>query len=899
MQSHRGLIDLLLTLIQPNGAFPLLIRSYKKKFRFTRDGNKQTLKYFLPAFDSDLHTLYLDLHAYKTATHSAILPDSVLELLDCLNQFVSAGDEEDRDEEYGRLKRLRTTYSENNEPLLLATAQLQVEDHHLTESILERLELSIVSLEETTGTDQACDFGATTIFREEPNFGNWHVNTKAIQALTQSCCCDTCDCPIVRLALATNRKLAGELTLELLLALDQDAHPWREIVLSMEDQQKAPRQSKVHFGDDSSSKVVNKMSTKDFVAVKTLCKQIQEPASRLRRLEWHVKGHDIWQKKRRCPNTYSAEDLDDVVPLTNLLSRYLTVNHRIKTILAVILGHSLLQLYNTPWLQYWSREHIVFIRKGNTLPMKPFLLTGPLRGAPADETDSCHPYPSILALGTILLELELHQPLDGYTNTHGRDPMTVAYEVFQKERRNMLKDYSKAIEACLDANFGYDEDYEEGSEDFRRLIYERIVRPLEDQLEIAFSDKVDNIDAMAPTIDLSEFRGMSYPNETAPNTVGHRSKTQSPVPLAVSDISNFRRQEGFHEARAQPAGLLRPGSPTRWRSGSPLARIRSDSSVPRSPPALTSFKLFDDHFDSSSQENGDVTDAWFKNLQPVKQILHQESPSSVKIAILDTGIDLEHQDMFAVADRIKDIRNWANGANGTAIPKGGDSHGHGTHVAGIVLDVAELADVYIAKITDNGNLDDMEAVAQAITFAATQWKVDIITMSFGFPDRAGIIESAIREANCLMFAAAANHGGNYDRAYPAKHDGVICIHSTDGRGKASGFNPPPLRPSDNFSIVGEAIYSAWPGDDEFKRKSGTSFATPVAAGLAAFVLEYGMQNLQDEPEKLQRLMTCEGMKDVLRLMAVEVGGYQYLRPWELFNRKKKDWTRTIILEALK
>ena len=171
-------------------------------------------------------------------------------------------------------------------------------------------------------------------------------------------------------------------------------------------------------------------------------------------------------------------------------------------------------------------------------------------------------------------------------------------------------------------------------------------------------------------------------------------------------------------------------------------------------------------------------------------------------------------------------------------------------------------------------------------------------MSFGFPNRIPAIETAIRDANCLMFAAAANHGLNHDRAYPAKHDSVICIHSTDGRGQPSGFNPHYIKQSDNFSIVGEAINSAWPGEDEFMRKSGTSFATPVAAGLAAFVLEYGAQNLQDEPDKLRRLRTREGMKDIFRLMAVKVDGYHYIRPWELFNRKNKEWTRASILKAL-
>ena len=107
-----------------------------------------------------------------------------------------------------------------------------------------------------------------------------------------------------------------------------------------------------------------------------------------------------------------------------------------------------------------------------------------------------------------------------------------------------------------------------------------------------------------------------------------------------------------------------------------------------------------------------MTDKWFRNLDPVKELLHIPSSSRVKIAILDTGIDRKHQDIFAVADRIIDVRTWANGAKGAQDFDGGDFHGHGTHVASIVLDVAEYADIYIAKVTQDGQLRDTHSVAE-------------------------------------------------------------------------------------------------------------------------------------------------------------------------------------------
>lgn len=69
----------------------------------------------------------------------------------------------------------------------------------------------------------------------------------------------------------------------------------------------------------------------------------------------------------------------------------------------------------------------------------------------------------------------------------------------------------------------------------------------------------------------------------------------------------------------------------------------------------------------------------------------------VKIAILDTGVDMTHPDMMARAERIKAKYNLVN-------PKARHVHdrtGHGTFAAGLILDFAPDADIYIAKIAEN------------------------------------------------------------------------------------------------------------------------------------------------------------------------------------------------------
>ena len=197
---------------------------------------------------------------------------------------------------------------------------------------------------------------------------------------------------------------------------------------------------------------------------------------------------------------------------------------------------------------------------------------------------------------------------------------------------------------------------------------------------------------------------------------------------------------------------------------------------------------------------------------------------------------------------------------------------------------------------------------KAILHATREWEVDIINMSFGFPSfKKGLkgIQDAIDEAfkaKILMFCAASNGGGNDDIAYPANQDEVICINSADGQGTPSTFNPDEPAMGRNLCALGEDVRSSWP--TKFKlgqqRKSGTSFATPIAAALAAVVLDYARHHAQSEDEKfyVSQLRKRKGMLEVFRFMTRNRGNYLYLDPGKLFD---KDMTNIYgsILDKLK
>jgi subtilisin family serine protease len=193
--------------------------------------------------------------------------------------------------------------------------------------------------------------------------------------------------------------------------------------------------------------------------------------------------------------------------------------------------------------------------------------------------------------------------------------------------------------------------------------------------------------------------------------------------------------------------------------------------------------------------------------------------------------------------------------------------------------------------------------------AVDVWKVDIISMSFGWPTRDfddyDKLEAAIDHANTqrvLMFAAASNSGGRQGRSYPARSPNVICIHSTDTEGNASKFSPTASPDDMNLATVGESIKSAWPYYLRVEEsnhlgvtyKSGTSYATAVAAGIGAFLLHYARLHLPEEAYILKRR---DRMMALLKRVAQRGENYQprdgyyyielSLSPENLFGQDKE------------
>jgi hypothetical protein len=176
-------------------------------------------------------------------------------------------------------------------------------------------------------------------------------------------------------------------------------------------------------------------------------------------------------------------------------------------------------------------------------------------------------------------------------------------------------------------------------------------------------------------------------------------------------------------------------------------------------------------------------------------------------------------------------------------------------------------------------------------------------MSFGIDIDHAAMQREINEAysnNIIIFAAASNKGHNHPVPYPARRSNeVLCIYATDGIGTPYDGNPTRLEDSaHHFATLGVAVPSAWlqpkeskdqPSDrSEERRKTGTSFATPIAAGIAAYVLDFARLKGMDEAS-YGVLRTRAGMEKIFaEHLAVKSEGLNYISPWRLFAKHRTD-----------
>jgi subtilisin family serine protease len=214
------------------------------------------------------------------------------------------------------------------------------------------------------------------------------------------------------------------------------------------------------------------------------------------------------------------------------------------------------------------------------------------------------------------------------------------------------------------------------------------------------------------------------------------------------------------------------------------------------------------------------------------------------VAIIDTGIDLDHPALAAaidlpgvepgVTESPGDDRPEALDTNGDGLVDG--SLGHGTHVAGIVHAMAPEARLLPVRVLDSDGVGVAFRVAQGIV-AAVARGADVINLSLGLSGPSHAVESAIylaRSAGVVVVAAAGNSGvSTVD--LPAGYPSVLAIAGTDADDHKAEFSD--FGGAVDLAAPAEGILSTY-WDGTYARWSGTSMASPFVAGTAALLYGY-------------------------------------------------------------
>lgn len=144
----------------------------------------------------------------------------------------------------------------------------------------------------------------------------------------------------------------------------------------------------------------------------------------------------------------------------------------------------------------------------------------------------------------------------------------------------------------------------------------------------------------------------------------------------------------------------------------------------------------------------------------------------------------------------------------------------------------------------------------------------------------------------IVLAAASNDGNQQYMTYPASRHGVIAVNAATGAGSSSQFNPP-LVSGKNLSIIGEMVQSAWVPNTT-RIMSGTSIATPIAAGVAALLLEIAVKwdsNRHSTTVSLEESVTrYDGITALLNSMSPgeNKDHYRNIIPWILLEIEDDD-----------
>jgi len=280
--------------------------------------------------------------------------------------------------------------------------------------------------------------------------------------------------------------------------------------------------------------------------------------------------------------------------------------------------------------------------------------------------------------------------------------------------------------------------------------------------------------------------------------------------------------------------------------------------------------------------------------------------SRIKIAVIDTGVDYNHEDLKSnmwtnekelngkpgIDDDgngyVDDIHGY-DFANNDGDPM--DGNGHGTHCSGTIAAghnngigiagvMANAQIVGVKFLTDEGSGTTAAAIA-AIDYA-TKVGVDIMSNSWGGGGHSQALEDVIKVANAagIIFTAAAGNSASNNNStpqYPANYDvsNVISVAAHNYNDDLASFS---CYGSNTVHVAapGRNILSTTPNNN-YDVFSGTSMATPHVTGVIGLYLsEHGKQDPETLRENLMRSSVYAAAYGRTTISGGRVDAYNFL-----------------------
>ena len=269
---------------------------------------------------------------------------------------------------------------------------------------------------------------------------------------------------------------------------------------------------------------------------------------------------------------------------------------------------------------------------------------------------------------------------------------------------------------------------------------------------------------------------------------------------------------------------------------------------------------------------------WFLPLIGIEAAWQKTHGEGVVVAVVDTGVDLQHPDLHA------NLLPGYDFVDDDAEPQ--DSAGHGSHVAGLVAadgavtGTAPGAKVLPVRVLEGTSGGSSFTVAQGVLWAAglltdppNPHPAQVINLSLGSSGYTEAVATAVERAQAagvVVVAATGNAGGPV--AYPAALPGVVSVtalagptlayqpwYANKGPGTVLTAYGGDTGQDQDGDGVKDGIFSTDLGG--YSLRMGTSMASPQVAGMVALALASGTP--------------AEVARDTLASTAVDLGPLGY------------------------